>query len=155
MSDGKLSFFSKASDLRPKDLEFLYHLDKMFFPMPWPAEAWTSFFLNHEDYLIILYFESEQLSGFSLWQKSTADSFAHLLKIVVEPSRRSKGAGEAMLKASLLELHNKGINNYFLEVEEKNQNAIALYGKMGFKTIHKKSHFYSNGEAALIMTLKV
>ncbi len=156
---GPLSFFNQIDDLRSHDREALYRLDKLYFPVPWSDAAWESFFKNHNDYLIVLSFEnlgqSQTINGFALWQNSNADSFSHLLKIIVDPQKRKEGAGEALLKSSISHLHQLGVKNFFLEVEENNLNAFRLYLKMGFKVIHKKPHFYSNGEAALIMTLVV
>lgn len=152
-----LSFFTHSSELSPAQLNAVFELDQHHFPVPWTNQAWHSFFESHNDYLITAYFEpsSPQILGFALWQNSLADSFAHLLKIVVSSQSRQMGAGEKIMKASIAALRAKQIKDYFLEVEENNRAAVALYKKMGFKTIHKKEKFYSNGEAALIMTLSI
>lgn len=154
---GNLSFFTHSSELSQAQFQALFELDQHHFPIPWTKQAWQSYFDSHSNYLITAYFESNsaQILGFALWQTSVADSFSHLLKIVVGSHSRQKGAGEKIMKASLADLHSKQIKNYFLEVEENNSAAVALYKKMGFKTIHKKEKFYSNGEAALIMTLSI
>ncbi|NOT77982.1 MAG: ribosomal protein S18-alanine N-acetyltransferase [Bacteriovoracaceae bacterium] len=154
---GNLSIFTHSSELSSAQFHALYELDQHHFPIPWTKQAWQSYFDSHSDYLIMAYFESNspQVLGFALWQTSAADSFAHLLKIAVDSHFRQKGAGEKIMKASLTALNSKQIKDYFLEVEENNSAAVTLYKKMGFKTIHKKEKFYSNGEAALIMTLSI
>lgn len=154
---GNLSFFTHFSELSSAQFNTLFELDQHHFPVPWTKQAWQSYFESHNDYLITAYFgpNSPEILGFALWQNSVADSFAHLLKIVVDSHSRQMGAGEKIMKASLAALHTKQIKDYFLEVEEQNGAALALYKKMGFKTIHKKEKFYSNGEAALIMTLSI
>lgn len=154
---GNLSIFTHSSELSQAQFQALYELDQHHFPIPWTKQAWESYFDSHSNFLITAYFEpnSPQILGFSLWQTSVADSFAHLLKIAVDSHFRQKGAGEKIMKASLAALHAKQIKDYFLEVEENNSAAVTLYKKMGFKTIHKKEKFYTNGEAALIMTLSI
>jgi len=156
---GQLSFFTSIDEIKSQDLAKIYLLDKLYFPAPWTKEAWESFFLNHHAWLLSLFYESKEglasPVGFALWQNQSADSFSHLLKIVLDPNRRGLGEGEFILKNTLAYLHSHGIKNYFLEVEERNDSAIKLYLKLGFKTIHKKTQFYTNGDNALIMTLAV
>jgi ribosomal-protein-alanine N-acetyltransferase len=128
-------------------------LDQNFFPTPWTQESWDGLFIEKERHFLTLGLEEKDLLGFSLFETFVADSFAHLLKIIVDPEKRVKGVGKEILSFSINELKRLGIKNFFLEVEEKNHAAIALYEHFGFKVIHHKKHFYSNGENALIMTL--
>ena len=146
----KLTIIDKASDLKPEALSFLKDLDQRFFPTPWDAKSWDQVFDSSSDRFILLGNE-----GFILLDTSDADSFAHLLKILVNPEKRSAGLGKALLGEALEILKGRGIKTLFLEVEESNFSAIGLYEKFGFKVIHKKKHFYSNGATALIMTLSV
>lgn len=93
-----------------------------------------------------------EIIGFVLFDLSYADSFAHLLKILVHPEFREKGLARQLLEKSLLGLKNEGLHHFFLEVEEDNHAAQKLYQSCGFKVIHRKKDFYGNGRAALIMT---
>jgi ribosomal-protein-alanine N-acetyltransferase len=128
-------------------------LDQNFFPTPWTEESWSALFSEEGRHFLAVASGEQGVIGFSLFNTSNADSFAHLLKIIVDPEDRHKGIGKEVLSFSIKELKKLGINNFFLEVEEKNHAAIALYKHFGFKVIHHKKHFYSNGETALIMTL--
>lgn len=130
-------------------------LDHEFFPFPWTDSSWNGLFSVADRHLLMLAEISNEIKGFVLFEISSADSFAHLLKIIVDPNERTKGVGGELLGTSLNELNYLGIKNFFLEVEENNHGAIALYKSFGFKVIHQKNDFYSNGENALIMTLNV
>lgn len=145
---------NKASELTSEALLFLKTTDQTYFPTPWSDESWNHLFKEGSERFILMVRE-ELFLGFALFDISIADSFAHLLKISVIPKARGRKVGEILLNQALQELKMQSIRSFFLEVEEVNISAIRLYEKMGFKTVHKKKHFYSNGASALIMTLDV
>lgn len=129
----------------------LFNLDKDFFPTPWDQDAWETLFLGHERLLIILNV-SEEVVGFCLFDKSVADSFAHLLKIMIHPDFRKRGLSRKLLDSAILNLESAGCHEFFLEVEEGNCAAQSLYRSAGFEVIHRKKDFYGANRAALIMT---
>lgn len=133
----------------------LYKLDQDYFPTPWNQEAWNKIFYPAGQ-RIVLTAESDGIAmGFALLDTSAADSFAHLLKIVVDPKARGKGIGKNLLNTAVTLLVDRNIKSFFLEVEEHNTGAINLYESLGFKIIHQKKQFYSSGATALIMTLSI
>lgn len=144
---------SKGHDAYSGTMAFaLFELDKKFFPTPWSRESWDELFSGHARSLTVVY-RDDELVGFSLFDLSVADSFAHLLKILINPDFRKKGVAADLLKFALDSLQTQGLRHYFLEVEEDNHAAQKLYLSAGFKTIHRKKDFYGDGRAALIMTL--
>lgn len=144
------TLIDKASELTPEALLFLKTTDQAYFPTPWDDDSWSNLFLEGADRFVLV-----ADKGFALFDVSIADSFAHLLKIVLNPEVRGKGLGKELLNESLNQLKKRSIHSFFLEVEEGNLSAIKLYESVGFQVIHKKKHFYSNGATALIMTLDV
>lgn len=127
-------------------------LDLDFFPQPWDKESWTE--LSDSKFILSMYLDHEVV-GFAMYDISFVDSFAHLLKILTIPSKRGMGLGKNLLNESIKELQERGIKEFFLEVEAQNLAAIHVYQESGFKIIHRKKHFYSNGADALIMTLSL
>nr|BDT28646.1 GNAT family N-acetyltransferase [Bacteriovorax sp. HI3] len=146
----KFSIIDKASALTPEALSFLKDYDQRFFPTPWDEKSWEQVFDSASERFILLADD-----GFVLFDINGADSFAHLLKILVNPDKRGAGLGKALLSEAIEILKSRGMKTFFLEVEENNDSAIGLYQTAGFKIIHKKKHFYSNGATAFIMTLSV
>ncbi len=146
----KFIIIDKASALTPEALSFLKDYDLRFFPTPWDEKSWEQVFDSASERFILLGDD-----GFALFDINGADSFAHLLKILINPDKRGTGLGRAILSEALEILKRQGVKTFFLEVEENNDSAIRLYQTAGFKIIHKKKHFYSNGATALIMTLSV
>lgn len=125
-------------------------LDGQFFPTPWTLSAWSG--LHEQDRLLIVLKEGEGVIGFCLFDKSTIDSFAHLLKILIIPDRRNKGLARDLLDNAINQLDRGGCTRLFLEVEEDNYAAQKLYSSLGFKKIHLKKNFYGPGRSAVIMT---
>lgn len=149
----KLIKIESLLGLRAQVFSAVKNLDGNYFPTPWTEDSWGGLFSEEKRYFLAVAGNEDEVIGFSLFNVSIADSFAHLLKIIVKPEKRVKGVGKEILNFSINELKKSGIKNFFLEVEEKNHAAIKLYEHFGFKIIHQKKHFYSNGETALIMTL--
>lgn len=142
-------------DLDAATLLRLKNLDQIFFPTPWSNESWDKLFYSVGKRLLLLAKQDQKLLGFALFDIVDADSFAHLLKIIIVPEQRQKGLGFSLLLEAISTLKKMGIKTFFLEVEETNLAAVALYKRAGFKLIHQKKQFYSNGASALIMTLEV
>ena len=149
----KFISIDNASALTPEALSSLKDLDQSFFPTPWSSESWDKVFYTLGEKYILISEGDGSVMGFTLFDINGADSFAHLLKILVNPNVRGLGIGKALLNKALDELKLRGIKDFFLEVEEHNNPAINLYESVGFKIIHQKKQFYSNGATALIMTM--
>lgn len=143
----------KTSALEADVLFVLKDLDLKYFPTPWTSASWDHVFSEGIERFILVDRRAGLIPGFILFDLNVVDSFAHLLKILVNPENRGLKIGKNLLSEAIQLLQERGIRNFFLEVEEENLVAQALYESMGFKVIHKKKQFYSNGSTAFIMSL--
>ena len=135
------------SDLDVSSLNKIISLDSRFFPNPWSDSQWRTA-ANHDYYQI---FFDESFDVYSLYQIHALDHMAHLLKILVDPRVRTKGIGNKLLKSNLCTLSQLGVQRVILEVDTENDAANALYNKNGFKKLHCKKKFYSNGHDAYVL----
>lgn len=142
---------SKADDFKSSAFSFCRKLDLDFFPQPWTSNDWTTLFTTDQERFLLVAKDESGPVGFVLFNLASADSFAHLLKIIVDPSKRGHHYGEQLLTECLRLLSHRDIRHFYLEVEEGNLPAIRLYEKSGFQKIHFKKNFYSNGSNALVM----
>ena len=55
--------------------------------------------------------------------------------IGVIPEHRGKGFGKLVLAKALEELRERGVRNFRLTVEAKNENALMLYKAFGFEVV--------------------
>ncbi len=67
---------------------------------------------------------------------------AEILTIAVAPPAQRKGLGHALMDATLRHLHNARASMLFLEVDELNAPALALYRRLGFKQVGKRPGYY-------------
>jgi ribosomal-protein-alanine N-acetyltransferase len=73
---------------------------------------------------------------------------AEILTLAVARSHRREGLGWRLMDAVLRELHAARAEALFLEVDETNQAAIALYRRLGFREVGKRPRYYQKPDSA-------
>ena len=88
------------------------------------------------------------LSGFVLARLAAGE--AEILTIAVAKSARRGGVGRRLMDAALLRLHADRAQAVFLEADEQNAAALALYRRLGFREVGKRPGYYNErkGEPA-------
>lgn len=97
---------------------------------------------------------SNTLLGFAL-SRLVVDE-AEILTIAVSPDARGHGAGRALLTHHLAHLARRGARNVFLEVDEGNEPALALYRHAHFTEIGRRPGYYpkADGSSATAITMR-
>ncbi len=94
-----------------------------------------------------------QARGFILSRRAADE--AEILSLIVARNARRHGIGSALIARHLSALAGFGVKNLFLEVEEENQAALALYRQYGFEAVGKRNSYYKRADgsspAALIL----
>ena len=70
--------------------------------------------------------------------------------ISVNPSYQRRGLGKKLIHNILKECKNKKIRRIFLEVSQKNKQALSFYDYFGFETIGIRKKYYKDGSDALV-----
>jgi ribosomal-protein-alanine N-acetyltransferase len=78
-----------------------------------------------------------------------------VVSIAVLPQSRRKGVAQALISAAI-----EGVRGYkgkqiYLEVRVTNDAGIGLYKKLGFEISRTANGYYSDGEAAYVMSKKL
>ncbi|MGO8737511.1 ribosomal protein S18-alanine N-acetyltransferase [Rhodoblastus sp.] len=93
------------------------------------------------------------LASFILSRRAADE--AEVLTLVVAPGFRRHGHGQRLLAAHLARLAAFRVRNLFLEVDEANAAALALYRRFGFAVEGRRKSYYAKAEGkagdALIM----
>jgi ribosomal-protein-alanine N-acetyltransferase len=89
---------------------------------------------------------SDDLRGFAL-ARLAADE-AEILTIAVHGAHRNRGIGRALMVAVLSRLAGLHVRSLFLEVEQGNRAAIALYARLGFLEVGQRAGYYRKQGAA-------
>lgn len=130
------------------NISSILDVDKNSFSKEWKEEDYRK--LN-ENYSLAIYIfeEGNNILGFAVFM----DSFdvIELVRIGVLKEHRNKGIAYKIIEEAI-----RGISkNIILEVREKNEPAINLYKKIGFKEISKRKSYYKDtGEDAIIMLME-
>jgi ribosomal-protein-alanine N-acetyltransferase len=83
---------------------------------------------------------SGRLRGFVL-ARLAADE-AEILTIAVDPAVRGKGVGRALLTENLRQAARARARAMFLEVDQDNASAVALYKRLGFVKVGERAAYY-------------
>ena len=90
--------------------------------------------------------EQPDLSGFVLSRRAVDE--AEILTIAVDPHARGSGIGTALLGGHLSRLSRLGVSTLFLEVDEANAPALALYRRFGFQQVGRRAAYYAKADGA-------
>lgn len=128
--------------MEQKDFKKVYHLGKIL------HENYQNLYNLEEvintDYFYTFVFEKENnILGFIMYTK--IENIIEILDIVVDEEYRRKKIATNLL--DMLITNAKRNDRILLEVNTKNQNAIDLYEKFGFQTIHTRKRYYKNEDA--------
>lgn len=92
-------------------------------------------------------------AGFILARLAAGEG--EILTVAVARASRRSGLGWKLMDAVLRELHSERAEALFLEVDETNVPAIALYRRLGFREVGKRPAYYDHAEgqksSALVM----
>jgi [ribosomal protein S18]-alanine N-acetyltransferase len=134
------------------DLPQVIAIERRAFPTPWSLAMFVLELSKPSSICLAAVEEdgsrSGRLLGYAICSRY-ADVW-HLMNIAVDPPRRRRGIGSALLTA-LIERAGSG-ESYTLEVRPSNPGAITLYERFGFRTAGTRPRYYRDtGEDAVIM----
>jgi ribosomal-protein-alanine N-acetyltransferase len=114
------------------------------FERSWDADEFAQL-LDHPGAIA---FASED--GFVLL-RCAADE-AEVLTLAVVPHARRRGLGAALARAACAEAAAIKVRRVFLEVAEDNVAACALYLRLGFAEVGRRTGYYAGGVNAVVMS---
>jgi [ribosomal protein S18]-alanine N-acetyltransferase len=89
------------------------------------------------------------MAGFILSRVAAGE--AEILSIAISPARRGRGMARPLLDLHLRRLAGLGARAVFLEVDEHNAPARALYRRAGFHDVGRRQSYYQSGASALVL----
>ena len=138
--------------LRPSDGAACAVLHATSFAHPWLAQEFEALALDPACSGDLVERNSEA-AGFILSRRALDE--AEILTIVVDPRFRGRGCGERLLACHMARLANLGVAALFLDVEQYNKPALALYRRFGFVEQGTRKAYYAKPDGtranALVM----
>jgi [ribosomal protein S18]-alanine N-acetyltransferase len=135
----------------PADAAPLVEIERRCFSDPWSENSfrealespWTFGLVAHNAGGIGGYLIGREVAG-----------TGEVLNLAVAPDCRRRGVARALLRAGLVRLRKRRVQEVFLEVRESNQSAQALYLSSGFRPVGQRTAYYrSPKEDALVLWL--
>ncbi len=142
----------KVREMTPEDLEEVYRINRSSFTTDaWSREALEREFRLPHSHRFVVEKEGKVIGYTFVW---LIKEEAFIMTFAVAPEWRGKGVGRWFLKRVINFLKGKA-KVVSLDVRKSNIPAIRLYRSMGFKVVKERPGFYSDGENALVMELKL
>lgn len=144
----KLPFWSSPREFAIEPLELddagvLPRIHEEDFIRPWSEDEFGELLAQHN----VFGFAAREVGnrklgpvGFVLVRQAADE--AEILTVAVSRTARRQGIGRSLMDAVLRALHAERIASLFLEVDETNAPAIALYRRLGFIQVGKRPDYY-------------
>lgn len=101
--------------------------------------------------------DGRALTGFVLSRRAADE--AEILTITVHGRARGGGVATRLLASHISRLSSLGVTDLFLEVDENNLPALALYRRFGFTQVGRRPSYYAKADGskanALILKLNL
>lgn len=156
-----MRFFRPArphiDDARPEDAGILADIHEGSFSRGWSSEEMRTFIADHPTVQSLLLRLRGGLrsgtAGFIIIRIAAGES--EVLTIAVRPQDRGRGYGRLLMEEAARRAYRDRAETMFLEVDESNRPAVALYRSLGFETVGQRSSYYrrddGTGGTALVM----
>ena len=138
----------------PIDAGLVATIHASCFARPWDEAAMAQFIAGPDTLCLIASVADSSGAGSAgfLIARKAADE-AELLTLGVAPSCRRMGLACALLRNAMAVLRASGTKQLFLEVDEGNDAAIALYRSLGAVEVGLRPSYYEHGAAAAMFSL--
>jgi ribosomal-protein-alanine N-acetyltransferase len=137
---------------RPEDVDAIWELEKICFQTPWSRADFERDISENILATYMVAYHKEQLVAYAgIW---VVLDEGHITNVAVHPDFRNQGIATMILVELLNRAREKGATRFTLEVSTKNDLAIALYEKFGFRNAGcRKEYYEGTKEDAMIMWL--
>ncbi|MDR2528817.1 MAG: GNAT family N-acetyltransferase [Synergistaceae bacterium] len=122
-------------------------------PHPWPERVIVSDLCGGRISYLGAFAAEGQLLGYAALGEERGSGL--LMNLLVAPERRRLGLGLQLVVAAAEFASDLGFSLLALRVRVANSAAIALYKSLGFKTRAMQERFYSNGDPARYMSVRL
>ncbi|SRR5487761_1914489 len=111
----------------------------------WSAEDFQRFSIDKQTLGHVAHLHGQSVLQGAVFSRMAADE-AEILTVMVAKSARNQGLGRQLLMRHLAELASLGIHHLFLEVEEGNKPALALYKRFYFRQVGERPSYYAGAD---------
>jgi ribosomal-protein-alanine N-acetyltransferase len=136
--------------LDQSDLKEILRIANASFVIPWSREGFERELLSEPSGNLGVFYE-KTLVGYLFFRIVFPQ--AHVLNLAVDPLWRRQKLAKTLLDSAVMTFRDKRLDSVWLEVDETNQGAAALYQGVGFRYVGRRKNYYEGKKDALLMTL--
>jgi ribosomal-protein-alanine N-acetyltransferase len=136
------------SEARPGDAAAIAALHRASFQRGW-GEDEVYGLLVESNVVAHRVLSGRAVIGFILSRMAAGE--AEILSVAIAPRQRGRGLARPLLDLHLRRLAGLGARAVFLEVDEHNTPARALYRRAGFYDVGQRKSYYQSGASALVL----
>ncbi|MHA1651561.1 MAG: ribosomal protein S18-alanine N-acetyltransferase [Candidatus Helarchaeota archaeon] len=136
-----------------KDLDEIYQIELMSFKDAYPISLLHQLLRDHDAICLIIEV-GRKVVGFA-FGLMRSENRGHIISVAVHPHYRNCHFGTTLVDRLISALKQRGARIIALEVRISNKIAQKLYRKFRFQIQKTKYHYYSDGENAYFMVLKL
>lgn len=143
------------------DIEAMVAIHAEGFSRGWSIDEFESLLADETIRTVLLRRESafgfRRVLGFVMARVVLAE--AEILTVAVAASRRGQGFGRRLMDELLRRLYAERVREVFLEVDENNAAALALYRRLGYVEVGRRKGYYRTADGkqstALVLRLQL
>ncbi|WP_224008178.1 ribosomal protein S18-alanine N-acetyltransferase [Aureimonas sp. SA4125] len=133
--------------MQPEDLDFAADIHSEAFDRSWSGDEFASLLSQSGGFGFVarrVGTPRDAPAGFVLARLVAGE--AEILTIAVSRKFRGRGIGRMLMDQVLQHLHQERAASLFLEVDEENAAALALYKRLRFAEVGRRPAYYSDGK---------
>lgn len=123
----------------------------------WNPNDFNDFFAVYGTRAIVVHAQTGETAGMVVFR--VTEEQADIITIAIRPAFRRLGIAKALMRQSIEMAAGLGATEMFLDVEDGNTAAMALYKSLGFTNISRRKLYYRQKDGsytdALVMTCKL
>jgi len=120
------------------DLAAIHAIEEVAFSDPWSAKDFRECVATGVPFLVAV--AGDEVAGYAI-AHAAADE-GEILNLGVAPARRRQGIGAELVRVMMDALRARGARAVYLEVRDSNTAARALYERLGFREVGRRSRYY-------------
>lgn len=126
------------------DADEVARIEAACMPVPWSRQSfWEE--ASHTDAYYLLALDSENnnriVAYAGCWILANE---GHITNVAVDPAYQGHGLGKMLMRELMLRVKEHGADSMTLEVRPTNTVALKLYTSLGFKSVGRRPHYYTN-----------
>jgi len=146
---------------QPDDIKDVVSINQRCLPENYPDQFFMGLYYHAPKAFFVAEYEGEIVGyimcrierGISGFGKRPVKK-GHIVSVAVLHTLRKKGIGTALISSGMEGMVEYGASEFFLEVRKTNEEAIAVYEKLGYSVRRVLRGYYRDGEDAYLMIKK-